>query len=356
MVKIKALSNQRGVAAIIVGVSMVMFLGFAALAVDLGYYWVTQNELQNVADAAALGAARQLGVIYEGLSYGQMPTYVCDPARLINVAREIAVKNGAGGKAVAINDSDVTIGRWNASTKVLTPTLTGPDAVSVQVRRDSSANGPISTFFAMIWGKDTMDVRAMATAALTGESSAEPESVIPVGISSQWFERQPDGGFCGKVIQFIPTSEDSCAGWNTYERSPADAAYLRRTILEGWVEGTFPPPDSTPYNVGDEFVFVGGNLAKAHTAFLNLFDYMKTRDNDLDPTAWTTKVVVYEDDICGNPHGPMTVAGFATAIIKDVGTPPNHIIVASVICDNIDEGRGGGGTYGTLGSIPGLVQ
>ena len=193
MTKMKSLRNQRGVAAIMVGVALVMLLGFAALAVDLGYVMVTRNELQNVADAAALGATRQLGVIYEGFSYGQMPTYVCDPALLINVAREIAVKNGAAGKAVAINDSDVTVGRWNASTKVLTPALIGPDAVRVQVRRDSSANGPISTFFAMIWGKDTIDVTAVATAALTAPKQSSTRRLDPVVKQARHFRHRASG-------------------------------------------------------------------------------------------------------------------------------------------------------------------
>lgn len=358
MVKIKGLSDQRGVAAIIVSVTLVMFLGFAALAVDLGYVMVTRNELQNVADAAALGATRQLGVIYEGLSYGQMPTYVCDPAGLINVAREIAVKNGAGGKAVAINDSDVTIGRWNASTKVLTPTLVGPDAVRVRVRRDSSANGPISTFFAMIWHKNTVDVTAVATAALTAQSTAGPGGLpIPVGISRAWFDNK--AVFCNQPIKFYPTnSPEGCAGWHTYEDNPANASQLRR-ILDGLKDGRYVAPEATAGTT--EFEFVGGTIAADFPEMAALFDYCKVLndgevDQDTDPTTWTTAVVVYDSADCTNPNKAITIVGFSTVTIYEVLTAPEKTILARVVCDNIDEGRGGGGTYGTLGSIPGLVQ
>ena len=358
MAQIKALNNQRGVAAIVVGVCLMMFLGFAALAVDLGYVMVTRNELQNVADAAALGATRQLGVIYEGLSYGQMPTYACDPAVLINVAREIAVKNGAGGKAVAINDSDVTIGRWNASTRVLTPTLIGPDAVRVRVRRDSSANGPISTFFAMIWRKDTVDVSAEATAALTAQSTAGPGGLpIPVGISRAWFENK--SVFCNQPIKFYPTnSPEGCAGWHTYEDTPPNASQLRR-ILDGLREGSYAAPEATAG--ATQFEFVGGTIASDFPEMKALFDYCKTLDDgeidqDRDPTTWTTAVVVYDSSDCTNPNKPTTVIGFSTVTITEVVEAPEKTILGRVVCDNIDEGRGGGGTYGTLGSIPGLVQ
>ena len=354
----KALSNQRGVAAIVVGLSLVMFLGFAALAVDLGYVMVTRNELQNAADAAALGATRQLGVIYEGLSYGQMPTYVCDPTRLITVAREIALKNGAGGKAIAINDSDVTIGRWNASTKVLTPTLIGPDAVRVQVRRDSSANGPISTFFAKIWGKDTIDVSAIATAALTAQSTAGPGGLpIPVGISRAWFENK--AVFCNQPIKFYPTnSPEGCAGWHTYEESPPNASQLKK-ILDGLKAGNYVAPEATAG--ASQFEFVGGAIAADFPEMQALFDYCKTLndgeiDQDTNDATWTTAVVVYDSSDCTNPNKPTTIVGFATVTITDVLTAPEKTILGKVVCENIDEGRGGGGTYGTLGSIPGLVQ
>ncbi len=358
MVKIKGLSNQRGVAAIIVSVTLVMFLGFAALAVDLGYVMVTRNELQNVADAAALGATRQLGVIYEGLSYGQMPTYVCDPAGLISVAREIAVKNGAGGKAVAVNDSDITIGRWNASTKVLTPTLVGPDAVRVRVRRDSSANGPISTFFAMIWHKNTVDVTAVATAALTAQSTAGPGGLpIPVGISRAWFDNK--AVFCNQPIKFYPTnSPEGCAGWHTYEESPPNASQLKK-ILEGLEAGRYVAPEATAGST--QFEFVGGTIAADFPEMAALFEHCKVLndgeiDQDTDPTTWTTAVVVYDSSDCTNPNKATTIVGFATVTITEVLTAPEKTILARVVCDNIDEGRGGGGTYGTLGSIPGLVQ
>ena len=49
--------NQRGSVAVITAILLAALIGIAALAVDIGYVAVSKNELQNVADAAALAGA-----------------------------------------------------------------------------------------------------------------------------------------------------------------------------------------------------------------------------------------------------------------------------------------------------------
>jgi hypothetical protein len=54
--------------------------------------------------------------------------------------------------------------------------------------------------------------------------------------------------------------------------------------------------------------------------------------------------------------GAQTIVGFATIVITGVQDSPVHQIDGYVICENVEFGRGSGGNYGTMGSIPGLVQ
>ena len=61
--------------AIMMAVSLTMLIGFAALAVDVGYVMLTKNELQNIADATALGGARWLGDRYSRMTYAQQQAY-----------------------------------------------------------------------------------------------------------------------------------------------------------------------------------------------------------------------------------------------------------------------------------------
>ncbi len=351
------LLNQRGVTALMVAVMMLGFLGLAALAVDVGFTLVTRNQLQNVSDAASLAATRTLGAIYEPMSYTEQQSYVCDPATIIPVAQTVALENPAAGKTITVNDADIIIGEWNANTRVLTPTLNQPNAVRVTARRDSTAmslEGPITTFFGKIFGINTLDVKAGATAALTAQSTVESGNVIPVGISEEWFRNKEV--FCDQVIKFYPTNTpEGCAGWNTYERWPASEEYLRKDILQAWLNDPAHPPAPSA-GTGDQFVFTGGTLGnQTFTAFFNLWDYMRKNDGDGNDSQWTAQVVVYKSDSCENPHGLMEIAGFATVIITNV-VPPNVEITAKVICENIEPGHGGGGEYGTKGSIPGLVE
>ena len=58
------IENQRGIAAIVVALGLFVLLGAAAFAVDLGYRNIAQNDLQNMADAAALAGAGELGRQY----------------------------------------------------------------------------------------------------------------------------------------------------------------------------------------------------------------------------------------------------------------------------------------------------
>lgn len=350
--------NEKGVVAIIVAISLVVFIGFTALAVDIGHLMVTRNELQNVADAAALAATRWLGNHYtEDLeSYEEQQAYVCDPADILNVVNPVAGGNQAGGVSITINSADVVIGQWDGVKRELTPTLNHPDAVRVTARRDGSANGPITNYFAGILGIDTSEVTAFATAALTGESTAGPGGLpLPVGIARAWF--QP--GFCDQPIRFYPTGDMSgCAGWHTYTTSPSNAATLRK-ILDQLTNGTYQSPEVT---AGDtSLVFTGGTLASVFSDMVELFDAMKVLndgviDADTDPNTWTTALPVYDIDDCANPHGPITIVGFATVTINQVTTSPENTIWAIVRCENVEPGRGGGGEYGTMGSIPGLVE
>ena len=73
---------------------------------------------------------------------------------------------------------------------------------------------------------------------------------------------------------------------------------------------------------------------------------------------WETTVVVYDSDDCTNPNQSQKILGFARIVMFDVLGAPSKLIRAMVVCKYVDieDSRGGGGEYGTMGSIPGLVE
>lgn len=347
------LRNQRGIVAILVGILILILLGCVAFAVDAGYLMVTRNELQNVSDAAALAATNQLGHIYKGMSYAEQLNYVCDPATIIPIAQQVALKNQAAKVNIAVNAGDVTIGKWHPDTKILTPTLNQPDAVKVIARRDDAANGPIATVFGKVLGKDTFNVTAKGTAALTGLSKTPPGGLpLPMGISKYWFTKPEP---CGTFIRFYPTFDPlACAGWHTYTEDPPNAHELR-TILQGLLNGSYESPETTAFT--SIFNFIGGTIASDFSDLQNLFDARKIPDaTSPSGFSWTTTVVVYDWPDCSNPNKPIEIVGFATIKITEVLVTPEKQINGIVTCGQVTEGRGSGGGYGTYGSISGLVQ
>jgi Flp pilus assembly protein TadG len=356
----KSLHNQRGVTVVLVAILLLALIAITSLAVDIGYVMATRNELQNVADAGALAGARQLGVLYEEMGPGSQDDYVCDPGTIIPVVQETGALNTAAGVCIAIDAAEVVIGRWNSTSRTFAATLSQPNAVKVTARRDGSANGPITTFFAQVINIDSVPVRAEAIAALTGESTSDPLDLeIPVGISLEWFVQK--GAFCGEYIKFYPTGTlDGCAGWHTYTSWPSNAAKLADALTDLENGQTPVGVPSEPVTTGDEFVFTGGTVASAFDEMKSLFESKRENDADGNPNTWTTKVIIYDpselSSPCGNPTGRLNIVGFATIVIEQVLETPEKTIWGRVICDEVSYGRGSGGNYGTMGSIPGLVE
>lgn len=403
--------QQEGAAAVTLGLLMIVLVGFAALSIDVGYLMVTRNELQNVADAAALAAARKLGNNYENMTKDEQLAYTCETVEfsmpcsdIIVVAQEAGIANRAGQLNIEIKDSDIFIGVWDylnndPAIDSFTAQNANPKAVRVIARRDDLANNPITTFLAGVLGIDTLAVSAVATAALNGQgTAAEGELELPIGIDGQFFE---DGGDCGDKIKFSPTP-DSCAGWTTFDEGS------NVPNLKALLDGTVTNPTA---NVGDYFNYIGGDLA---TAFTNLL--LAYRDNGydikadgspvlLDPATgepktgaldaevydeavpllnpedgtqlyypqlpgepqpleprnkhvWPSTVVVYAPNACANPQGSLETIGFAKIKLEDVLDVPVKTIIGTLECDSFsDEAtRGGGGAFGTFGTIPNLVQ
>jgi hypothetical protein len=333
------LTNQRGVAAIIVALAIAVLLGMAALAVDIGYLNVAKNELQNIVDASALAGAGELSRQYLDEDF-----VAVDEGAIVTIAGNVANSNESGFSI------QVQIGTWRTRVEGFIGTLGNrPNAVRAIARRGSDGNSQIPTFFARIWSIVGLDAQADAVAALTGSKQVGPgELEIPVGISQQWFT----GDFCDQNIQFYPTSgTDGCAGWHTYESWPSNAAKLRDDILGGLITDDFTPPGYDLDERVPDFVFIGGNLS---TATDNMYDlYMDRRD----PVTyeWATKVVVYGEDCGVNPNQTIPIVGFASVEITGVIGPP-PVLIATAKCGKITQGTGGGNYYGTWGSIPGLVE
>lgn len=155
--------GRRGAITAATAVFIPVLLGFAALAVDIGFHCVVRAQLQNAADAAALAGA---GAYFSDFALAG------DEIGLENLVRTRACETGALNESVGqptifephhisvgIHDWDAPtsplgrVGRWNAI-----------EATAHRTR--DSVNGPVPYFFAQIFGLREGELRATARAAM----------------------------------------------------------------------------------------------------------------------------------------------------------------------------------------------
>lgn len=170
--------NEHGAVAVIVAVTLVVLLGFAALAVDVGAMYAEKAQLQNGADSSALAIAGDCAA-------------------------------GSCGDMSATGDL-LADGNANDGSSGIT-SITFPNATTVRVETNARDAGTganaFSLYFAQVLGIDATDIRAVAEASWGTPSSA---STLPWTVSecvfkkylspSQLSELEETGSFTGDPI------------------------------------------------------------------------------------------------------------------------------------------------------------
>lgn len=369
---------QKGATTILLAVVIVGLIGIASLAIDLGYGMVVKSELQNVSDTGTLAGTRELALVYKNLNttctagsadcyWGTHVLSTSERSQIETKINTFTQANKAGGQTIAVNSGDMVYGKWSANTGQIEPTspaYTGVMGLSVIARRDATSNGVVSTMLAKVLGISSMSISARSGSSLSALGKVPAGALgIPVGISKFWFTAKNSP--CGKRgdktnygIRLYPTGPQAgetvtdaqgCAGWHTYESSPANADLLG-DILDGQKLDTYKSPVTTANST--KFNFIGGAVAqKGFTKMMQLFNAKKQNG------VWETIVPVYDAVDCSNPGGAITIVGFATAYIYNViDAGRTKAIDATVSCNVVDIGEGGGTDYGTLVGRPGMMQ
>lgn len=348
--------RQKGAVLIWVAAGMLAFLGFAALAIDVGFIMASRNEAQNVADAAALAACRELGEQYKKIYDGELDEI--DENKVKEVAKYTASKNSISGHNVNITDECIEIKYWPSDAEDL---LWGKNSVQVEIN-DEHTND-ISMFFSKLFFVDSLSYSKLAIASLLGmpPQNVNPGGVeVPFGLDTRWFEEND----FNSVIKFHPSS--SLAGWHVFTETPVKTPTLwdileavKDNHVEDYLDSEIIPGET-------EFNFTGGTLGNAGWGpFQEAFYERATcveNDEGVTECEWKTTTVVYDLESINpnktNPNTSIPIVGFVDLIITGVHTPPDMEIEAKVIpyFEDDDYSRGAGIPYGTMGTIPNLVK
>ena len=186
--RFRRFARERGATIVLVAVAMVMLLSFAALAVDVSYVLIARNELQNAADAAALGGAAKLYPASPTPNWSAAETKATATIPL-NKVTKIALTNGS-----------VQSGYWNLTgspaglqAKGITPGARDVAAVMVTLSKSIGNNGgPVSLFFAPVFGKNTMPAAATAVAVVSFPGTVGKGQLFPIAINKCLYDHYWD--------------------------------------------------------------------------------------------------------------------------------------------------------------------
>jgi Flp pilus assembly protein TadG len=166
------LRSESGAVLVHTAVAMIGLLAFSAFSIDYGVLWVSRQQAQNSADAAALAGAISFTLATPG-----------NPDRARAAAVVTGLENGVWGEPPAITAGDVQTGA--AACPFATSGL--PDTcVRANVFRNQERGNALPTFFARLMGVTTQGVRATATAQVRVGNSAT--CARPWAIPDRWLE------------------------------------------------------------------------------------------------------------------------------------------------------------------------
>ena len=144
-------NTERGAVMVLVVLVMVVLLGAAALAIDVGVLYTARTQCQNAADSGALACAGYM-LTLNNLNAGAM-------SKIRNKGVEYANYNKVLSQPVAISSADVTVDLDLKRCRVCVP-------------RTAATGNPVPTFFAKVWNRNSVDVSACATAEIASAQTA----------------------------------------------------------------------------------------------------------------------------------------------------------------------------------------
>ncbi|MBP7934346.1 MAG: hypothetical protein KA354_06825 [Phycisphaerae bacterium] len=195
-------THRRGTAVVLTAVSLTTLIGFAALAVDMGILYNVKAELQRSADSAAMAAAWQL---LDPEKLMGLPDMSEEINAAISEATAYAARNKVAGAAPGLRSADVVVGHLdnpsNLAEQMSTDDPNTYNAVEVTVRRDALQNGPIPLLFGQIFGLNSADVNAKATAVFKDgvvgfrtTSSTDTVQLLPLALHRNvWYNLMARG-------------------------------------------------------------------------------------------------------------------------------------------------------------------
>jgi Flp pilus assembly protein TadG len=181
-----------------VAVLMVPLLGMVSFMVDYGYLTVVRTNLQKAADGAALAGVMDLIPADNGSQNFDKARHTAVRFANFNMGYEAKLNpnDGSVSYGFTVLQDDIVTGKYDPETVNGTGPVTLDSSsgvihntMRVTLRRDGSANSPVTMFFAQVIGIQNQDVTATATAALRRPSQVRAGTyVLPFALPQEYWD------------------------------------------------------------------------------------------------------------------------------------------------------------------------
>ncbi|MDH3346640.1 MAG: pilus assembly protein TadG-related protein [Desulfobulbaceae bacterium] len=290
--------ETKGATIVVVAVVLAVLLGFAALAVDVGYLYGVRNELQNGADGGALAGALVL--------------FNADGSINPNAdieAERIAAANNASGQPIP--QIVVERGHWSFATHIFTANNSttqvqldertfeeldvDPNFINAVRVTTSDDNAP--SFFARILGYQSFFVRTDATAYIGFAGRLDPHDVDqPIAICEDSIQDGNDAYTCniGRMINSGSNElNNETGGWTNFDQDIATCqSGTNANEMSGLICGE-GNPNEIELGIG-----VGANGGQIQSSFSDFTDcWLANTDIDDDGKGdkpWNITLLVVE--------------------------------------------------------------
>lgn len=265
--------RQKGVAAIIVGLCIVVLIGFLGLVADLGRLFITKTELSNASDACSLAAAAELKGDADSLNRAESAG--------MTVGQRNKVDFQANNVTILPNQ-DVTFSDHLNGTYYTKSAVATVNIPNMKYAKCTLPRTGIMPWFMQVMGQGAQTVNAQAVASLT---PSQTNCAIPVGLCQQTPPASCPGGGA-------PDSYGFCLGkW-----------YGSRFTAGGGFTGSFNLIDYSPPSGGASEL--AALLTGAGQCNLNITNPVgQTGIQQSITKAWNTRFGLYQgsDNISNAP-------------------------------------------------------
>jgi Flp pilus assembly protein TadG len=282
-------SDQKGAVIVVTAFSLLAILGFAGLAVDLGYLYVVKCELQRAADAGAMAGAR--AVYPFPLDSATFPLNPLCAAALVQ-GRAIAQANLTDGASPTVGT--IQTGAWDWNTGQFTPGCAAnpfTNTVALTTRRDN-----LPLFLMGLLGFGPINLSASSIAVMDFVGKFEQGGAFVMFLGKKYAQT-------GQVTITLNPDPVDAGGW--YTKAPQVPS---NSTIKGYLDN----PASIPaIKQGDPVNINNGNWSGVLATLKSSY---------IGKTVWLPVV----DTVKYNQSGP--VEGFTAFTITDVKTTGHQYV------------------------------